>query len=95
MSNECMSLPPLKLESRPWKFQDLLDDLQDMIDEEPNTYMNFRRETLCMAKDYLEDAYMSCEGCVWAERKRPQKCSCCRRNLFMKDCFEKAGESNV
>ena len=92
MSNECMSLPPMVC--RPWKFQDLLDDLQDMIDEEPDTYMNTRRETLCMAKGYLEEFYQSCEGCIWAERKRPQKCSCCRRNLFMKDCYERAGESN-
>lgn len=74
--------------ARPWCFQDLLDDLQYMIDEEPNTYMNERRTTLCMAKDYLEDLYASCEGCKWSNRKRPQKCACCRRNLFIKDCYE-------
>ncbi len=30
----------------------------------------------------------NCDGCIWAGRKRPQKCSCCRRNPNMKDCWE-------
>lgn len=30
----------------------------------------------------------TCDGCVWANRVRPQKCSCCRRNLHLKDCYE-------
>lgn len=30
----------------------------------------------------------NCEGCMWKSRKRPQKCSCCRRNPDMKDCYE-------
>ena len=29
-----------------------------------------------------------CDGCVYSHRKRPQKCSCCRRNPDMKDCYE-------
>lgn len=29
-----------------------------------------------------------CSECRWANRKRPQKCNCCRRNLGMKDNFE-------
>ena len=40
-----------------------------------------------------------CDDCRW--RNRPQKCSCCRRNLHIKDCYEKeanheqyAGRSN-
>ena len=28
-----------------------------------------------------------CDGCRW--RDRPQKCSCCRRNADIKDCYEK------
>lgn len=32
-----------------------------------------------------------CEKCRW--RNRPQKCSCCRRNKHMKDCFEDGGTS--
>lgn len=31
-----------------------------------------------------------CDGCMWEKRKRPQKCSCCRRNPFMKDCYERS-----
>lgn len=34
----------------------------------------------------------NCDGCIWANRKRPQKCSCCRRNPDMKDCFYSYGE---
>lgn len=30
----------------------------------------------------------NCVGCIWSNRKRPQKCSCCRRNPDMKDCYE-------
>lgn len=40
--------------SRPWKPQDLLDDLQMYIDEEPDNYLNGRRTTMCMARDYLK-----------------------------------------
>ena len=29
-----------------------------------------------------------CEGCAYNNRRRPQKCSCCRRNPYMKDCYE-------
>ena len=31
---------------------------------------------------------LDCDGCIYANRKRPQKCSCCRRNRDMKDCYE-------
>lgn len=31
----------------------------------------------------------NCKGCAWENRKRPQKCSCCRRNPYMKDCYER------
>ena len=44
----------MKIEARPWKPQDLIDDLQEMIDEEPDRYLNDRRTTLCMARDYLK-----------------------------------------
>ena len=33
-----------------------------------------------------------CDGCIYSNRKRPQKCSCCVRNVDMKDCYEE--ESN-
>ena len=28
-----------------------------------------------------------CDSCRW--KRRTQKCSCCRRNLRMKDCYER------
>lgn len=30
----------------------------------------------------------SCRGCRWSGRKRYQKCSCCRRNKYLRDCYE-------
>lgn len=47
----------VKLVSRPWQPQDLIDDLQSIIDEEPNNYLNTRRTTLCMARDYLKEHF--------------------------------------
>ena len=29
-----------------------------------------------------------CDGCIYNHRKSPQKCSCCVRNVDMKDCYE-------
>lgn len=46
-----------KLTARPWQPQDLLDDLQLMIDEQPEGYLNTDRETLCTAKAYLEEHF--------------------------------------
>jgi hypothetical protein len=40
--------------AEPWKPQHLLDDLQEMIDEQPDNYTNGDRTTLCMARSYLE-----------------------------------------
>ena len=44
----------MKIKARPWKPQDLIDDIQEMIDEEPDRYLNDRRTTLCMAIDHLK-----------------------------------------
>lgn len=44
--------------------------------------------------EYEDMEIGNCEGCIWENRKRPQKCSCCRRNPDMKDCYKK-GESNA
>lgn len=30
----------------------------------------------------------NCDGCYWKEIGRQQKCSCCRRNRDMKDCYK-------
>lgn len=32
----------------------------------------------------------SCDTCRYKNRRRPQKCSCCRRNRYLKDCYEEA-----
>ena len=29
-----------------------------------------------------------CESCIYSNGRRPQKCSCCRRNRYLKDCYE-------
>lgn len=47
----------IKIEARPWTPQDLLDDLQGIIDEEPDRYLNTRRTTICMALDYLKEYF--------------------------------------
>ena len=31
----------------------------------------------------------SCEGCYWKEIGRHQKCACCRRNRYLKDCYQR------
>lgn len=47
----------MNIVARPWKPQDLIDDLQLLIDEEPDNYLNFRRTTMCMARDYLKEHF--------------------------------------
>lgn len=34
----------------------------------------------------------TCDGCRWSNRTRPQKCSCCSRNAYMKDNYEREEE---
>lgn len=50
-------MPNTKIVARPWQPQDLIDDLQGIIDEECDNYMNTRRTTLCMARDYLKEHF--------------------------------------
>ena len=33
---------------------------------------------------------VDCDRCRWSDR--PQKCSCCRRNIHIKDCYEKEAQ---
>lgn len=47
----------MNIVARPWEPQDLIDDLQLLIDEEPDNYLNFRRTTMCMARDYLKEHF--------------------------------------
>lgn len=41
-----------------------------------------------MLFDYIEIG--SCDGCAW-KGLRHQKCSCCRRNQYIKDNYKEAG----
>ena len=50
-------LKGIRMMARPWQPQDLLDDLQLLIDEEPDSYLNDRRTTLCMARDFLKEYF--------------------------------------
>jgi hypothetical protein len=47
----------IKIVARPWQPQDLIDDLQEIIDEECDNYLNTRRTTLCMALDFLKEHF--------------------------------------
>ena len=47
----------LKIVARPWRPQDLLDDLQGIIDEESDNYLNTRRTTLQTALAYLKEHF--------------------------------------
>lgn len=49
----------------------------------------------CLDKLPASDAVEvgNCEGCIYSNRKRPQKCSCCRRNRDLKDCYERREEN--
>ena len=47
----------MNIVARPWEPQDLIDDLQMFIDEEPDNYLNVRRTTMLMAMDYLKEHF--------------------------------------
>ena len=67
-----MDRAEVKLISRPWEPQDLLDDLQMYIDEEPDNYLNGRRTAMCMARDYLKELFareLGCEYCDGTEKE--------------------------
>ena len=60
----------IKLIARPWTPQDLLDDLQDIINEEPDNYLNTRRTTLEMALSYLKEHFY---GWIPVSERLPEK----------------------
>ena len=72
----------VRIEARPWEPQDLIDDLQLMIDEEPDNYLNSNRTTLCMARDYLKKFFAEetlrpkgrWEECDWVEYDGHDEC---------------------
>lgn len=53
------------IEARPWRPQDLIDSLQALIDAEPDRYLNDRRTTLCMARDYLKEYFSLPQPAGW------------------------------
>lgn len=44
------------------------------------------------AKDKMLESNRVCSGCRW-KGVRPQRCSCCRRNIYMKDGYEPQEEA--
>lgn len=60
----------MNIESRPWTLQDLLDNLQKMIVEEPDDYCNERRWTLCTARGYLKQYLMQPDEPLTLEQLR-------------------------
>lgn len=67
---ELKQLKGIRMMSRPWEPQDLIDDLQLLIDEEPDRYLNDRRTTLCMARDFLKEHFREVtkkDGCDWCQ----------------------------
>ena len=60
------------IEARPWEPQDLLDDLQMYIDEEPDNYLNGRRTAMCMARDYLKEYFEHDRKWISVEERLPE-----------------------
>jgi hypothetical protein len=50
------------LTAHQWVPQDLIDDLDALIQEEPDSYLNGRRVTLCMARDFLEAFFKAAQA---------------------------------
>lgn len=46
-----------KLVVKPWTPQNLIDDLQELIDEQPDMYLNHTRHVLCEARDFLKSFF--------------------------------------
>lgn len=66
--------------------------MADLIDREALKQSLLERGFYpAIVKSVLESAQTvetNCAGCKWENRNRPQKCSCCRRNKYMKDSYE-------
>lgn len=65
----------IRMMSRPWQPQDLLDDLQLIIDKEPDLYLNDRRTTLCMARDFLREHFAEL-GWISVKERLPDLIPC-------------------
>ena len=85
----------MNIVARPWEPQDLIDDLQQIIDEEPDRYLNGRRTTLCMARDFLKEHFAE-SGWISVEERLPQETGevCRVVNLMMDSGLVTAGWLN-
>ena len=62
----------MNIVARPWEPKDLIDDLQMLIDEEPDNYLNHRRKTMCMARDFLKEHFAEPRW-ISVEERLPEK----------------------
>lgn len=61
-------------------------------------HLGYSSSNIRYVRAWLEEEFeiadgVACDGCIYANRKRPQKCSCCRRNRDLKDCYERREEN--
>lgn len=68
----------MNIVAKPWEPQDLLDDLQLMIDELPDSYTHGDRTTLCMARDYLKLYFQTPPETAREYAIRTGKCPMCQ-----------------
>lgn len=90
-----MGMHNTKIIARPWQPQDLIDDLQGIIDEECDNYLNTRRTTLCMARDYLKEHFAEQKWIPVTERLPDawvDVLSCDRNKNLTVDCVDEKGK---
>lgn len=71
-----------KLVVKPWSPQDLIDDLQELIDEQPDMYLNHTRHVLCQARDFLKSFFAQDWVKMTDERKPKHNQLCFIRYVF-------------
>lgn len=69
----------LDILSKPIFPHELVDPLEAVADYLLDNGVTFATGT---------DIGCNCDGCYWKAEHRHQKCSCCRRNRYLKDCYE-------
>ena len=70
-------------------FQYALKDHVPVVGEF-GTYEAFFDYSMAVKKlgEYEDMEIGNCKGCIYGALTRPQKCSCCRRNPHLKDCYD-------
>lgn len=69
-------------------FRDAIPSLEKHVEMDQLACLNSCIEDLQNAPAVDAVEVGSCDGCYWKEIGRQQKCSCCRRNWYLKDCYE-------